>query len=309
MNMAGLSGIIPIIPTPFEADEGVAWPVLRRFVEFACRSGAAAICLPAYASEFYKLSEDERERAVSEAVEQAAKRLPVIGQVNTAGARLAMESIERLESCGVDGICIAVPRMFALQESDIERYLSRALFRAKVPVIIQDFHPSGGTISAGLIKRISQNHAQLQFVKLEEPMLADKIGMIREQTDGHVGVLLGWGGMYLLELLPAGIAGAMPGLAISDILGLVWRRYQQGDCNEAYRVFRDVLPQIVFSLRTMEFFHCAEKSLLMARGLTDNVCVREATVKISAADAQHLGLLNAQILDALARFQIPKNPL
>ncbi len=64
-----VDGIIPIIPTPFTAEEEVDWEALRDLVEFAIAAGARAICLPAYASEFYKLVEEERRQAVVEAVQ------------------------------------------------------------------------------------------------------------------------------------------------------------------------------------------------------------------------------------------------
>jgi 2-keto-3-deoxy-L-arabinonate dehydratase len=33
---------------------------LRRLIDFAIASGLKAVCLPAYASEFYKLTDEER---------------------------------------------------------------------------------------------------------------------------------------------------------------------------------------------------------------------------------------------------------
>lgn len=77
-----LQGIVPIIPTAFEENQEVDWESLQALVDFACASGACAMCLPAYASEFYTLSENERRRAIADAVKQASGRIPVIGQVN-----------------------------------------------------------------------------------------------------------------------------------------------------------------------------------------------------------------------------------
>ena len=45
-----LNGIVPIIPTPFTREEQVDWCSLRILVDFACATGACAVCLPAYAS-------------------------------------------------------------------------------------------------------------------------------------------------------------------------------------------------------------------------------------------------------------------
>jgi len=76
-----IDGIVPIIPTPFFADDRPDWASLRGLVDFAHAAGDCAICLPAYASEFYKLSEDERREAVARAVEYAAGRVPVASTI------------------------------------------------------------------------------------------------------------------------------------------------------------------------------------------------------------------------------------
>jgi hypothetical protein len=59
--------------------------------------------------------------------------------------------------------------------------------------------------------------------------------------------------MYMLELIPAGICGVMPGLGITDLLARSFRMAREGVRKEAYRVFKEALPQIVFSLRIWNF--------------------------------------------------------
>ena len=77
-----LFGSVPIIPTPFTTDESIDEAALRDLIEFAISSGLQAVCLPAYASEFYKLTDDERLLVVKIAVEQAAGRLQIVAQSN-----------------------------------------------------------------------------------------------------------------------------------------------------------------------------------------------------------------------------------
>ena len=51
-NSKDLTGVIPIIPTPFTANEEIDEQALRNLVEFAISIGIKAACLPAYASEW-----------------------------------------------------------------------------------------------------------------------------------------------------------------------------------------------------------------------------------------------------------------
>ena len=85
-----LTGAVPIIPIPFDASENIDEEALRQLVEFALAKGFAGICVPAYLSEFYKLSDEERIRVVKIAVDQAAGRLLVIAQSNHGSSRLAL---------------------------------------------------------------------------------------------------------------------------------------------------------------------------------------------------------------------------
>ena len=122
-------------------------------------------------------------------------------------------------------------------------------------------------------------------------------------------MLEGWGGMYMLDLIPAGICGVMPGLGIADLLALVFRRAKSGDDAGAFDIFQSVLPQIVFSLQHMELFHHAEKRLLEARGILPNSVVRELALTPDRHLNGRISFLNDRILGLLDRLQLPRNPI
>lgn len=303
-----IRGIVPIIPTPFRANQEVDWENLRALIEFACDAQACAMCLPAYASEFYKLSEDERRQAIAEAVEQASGRIPVIGQVNVYSAKQAKEAALEAQRAGVNAVSVSVPRLFSLAERDIFRYFDRILSAIDIPLVIQDFNPGGPTVSPEFIANLHRAHPHFRYIKLEEPMMASKVEDILQKTSGEVGVLEGWGGMYMLELIPAGICGVMPSLGAADVLAHVFRLSQQGRHDEAYEVFQFVLPQIVFSLQNLELLHHAEKLLLVARGIINEAVVRDASLELNSHDRQHALFLNRKILEVLDRLNFPRNP-
>ena len=304
----GINGIVPIIPTPFSADEKIDWAALRALVEFACVSGSAAVCLPAYASEFYKLSENERLQTVRCAVKQAAGRIPVLGQVNFTGIAQAKEIGREVQRLGASAIATAVPRTMGFSESDLYRYFDRLLSCLDIPLLIQDWNPSGPTVSARFVSDLHRAHPHFRWIKLEEPMMSSKVTAILEATGGEVGVLEGWGGMYILDLIPAGICGVMPGLAISDLLVQIFRLAKAGDMASAHRVYQAVLPQIVFSLQHMELFHHAEKRLLVARGILKHAHVRELTLTIDRHLEGRITFLNEELLHLLDQLELPRNP-
>jgi 4-hydroxy-tetrahydrodipicolinate synthase len=304
-----INGVVPIIPSPFRSDESLDVAGLEALVRFAAVAGCSAVCLPAYASEFYKLSDEERIEVVRHAVRLSSGRIAVIGQVNYAATRLVVKAARVLEAAGVDAIASAVPRLFSSNERDIFRHFDTILSAIRLPLLIQDFNPGGATLTLQFVADLHRLHPHFRYLKLEEPLMAAKVKGIIDATGGEVGVLEGWGGMYLVELIEAGICGVMPGLAISDILVRVFELVAGGRKQAGYEIFVEVLPQISFSLQNMELFHHADKSLLAARGILPDMAVRDLTLTPHETDRAYMVFLNQRILALLERLRMPPNPL
>jgi len=293
-----LFGVVPIIPTPFTEDEEIDEAALRRLIDFAIAGGIKAACLPAYASEFYKLSDDEKLRVVKIAVGHAAGRIKIVAQSNSPSLKIAIRLAQANVKAGADVISLAVPRIFGLPEESIREYLSGFLSSIpSTPVLVQDFNPGGSSISVGFIKQLMEKHSNFKYLKLEEPLCAPKFEEIIKTTAGKVGLFEGWGGLYMLELTPLGIAGVMPGLAVSDILQKVFVLRREGRNDEAFDLFEKVMPQIFFSLQNMELFHYAEKELLIARGVLTNSVARKAAYIPDPSSVKYIKELNQRVVN------------
>lgn len=293
-----LQGVIPIIPTPFTENEEIDEAALRSLVDFACSCGIQAACLPAYASEFYKLTDDEKLQVVKIAVDQAKGRIKIVAQSNHPSLRSAIRLAQANVKNGADIVSIAVPRIFSLPEDSLMEYLSGFLASIpNTPVLIQDFNPGGASISAGFIKRLMDAHPNFKYLKLEEPLCAPKFEEIIKGTGGKVGLFEGWGGLYMLELIPVGIAGVMPGLGVADILQKVFLLRKNSEHDKAFSVFERIMPQIFFSLQNMELFHYAEKELLTARGVLSNSIARKAAYIPDDSSRSYIAELNERVLE------------
>jgi dihydrodipicolinate synthase/N-acetylneuraminate lyase len=302
-----IDGVVPVVPTPFDSEQEIDWIALRSLLDFASSADANAVCLPAYASEFYKLTEAERRKTVVVAVDHLRGKVPVIAQVNYPATLQAVRSVREAQEDGASAVCCAVPRMFSLDESALLKHFDRILRAIDIPLIVQDFNPGGSSVSVRFVAELHRAHPHCRYVKLEEPLMAEKVEAILQETSGAVGVLEGWGGMFMLELIPAGICGVMSGLGISDILGRTFRLAKSGEFDRAYELFQGILPQIVFCLQNMELYHHAEKLLLEARGIISGAIVRQASRTLRESEARHIQFLNGKILSLLDRFGFPRN--
>jgi dihydrodipicolinate synthase/N-acetylneuraminate lyase len=305
VNPTAIRGVVPIIPVPFREDESIDHEGLAAVCNFAAGQGVGAVCLPAYGSEFYKLSDEERLGAVRVAVETVGGRVPVMGQSNHGSARRAAELARANEKAGASVVSVALPRSFAYGEDDLLEF-ARAVGQAVgVPFLVQDWNPAGPAVGAEFCARLRDACPNFRYVKLEEPRMGPKVRAIRARCGDAVGVLEGWGGEYILELLPAGIVGVMPGLALVDVLQRVWDLACAGRLAEAYEHFARIHPWIAYSLQSMESYNYLEKDLLIRRGVLRTSHSRHPRMRLDADTAAYAGFLMDRVLDAVARLEGP----
>lgn len=297
--MTPLVGMVPVLATPYDADENIDAQSLCKLVDFCFDRAAAAVCLPAYGGEFYKLSEQERISTVRIAATHAAGRIPVIGQANHVSGKIAIELARQMREAGADMISMAVPRVFGLKEDDLLRHFVRVVQAIEIPVLLQDFNPGGPTVGASFARRLHAECPNFRYLKLEEPMMSEKVKNILQATDGQVGVLEGWGGMYMLELVPSGICGVMPGVTTFPLLDRAFRLARTDRPQEAYEVFSKILPFIVFQLQHLELYLTMEKLLLHRLGVIETSRVREAALSVDATTVAYGDFLIDRVIELL----------
>jgi 2-keto-3-deoxy-L-arabinonate dehydratase len=296
-----LKGAVPIVPIPFDENENIDEEELRGLVEFAVSKEFAGICLPAYGSEFYKLSDEERIFVVRTAVDQAAGRLLVVAQSNHGSSRVALETARKHVANGADVISVAVPRTFALSDDDLLRYFEPIFNGIDVPTLVQDYYPTGSTIGPSFVDRLSSKCSRFRYLKLEEPQVTTKIVAIRAAVKDRVKVLDGMAGLYLMELIPAGIAGVMSGLAIADALDIVFKLRSANRSDEAFDLYGKLLPFIVFGLQNFELWLYCEKRVLQARGLISSPRCRDASIAPDPHTVRYVDELGERILHTLEK--------
>ena len=299
-----INGVVPVIPIPFQDDESIDEASLRRCVDFVCQSQMAALCLPAYASEFYKLSEAEREQVIGIAIEANQQRIPVIAQANHASSKVAASLARRYEAMGADVISFAIPRQFGTTDADLLRYCGTIADAVSIPVLIQDFAPGKATIDADFIEQMHKQHPNFLYAKLEEPMIIDKLVRIQDKVGNQVGILEGWGGYYMLEAIPAGIVGIMPGVPYCDLLDRVYKARKAGNDERAYDLFAALLPMMNFTLQDFELFLQVEKRILVRRGIFDFANLRQLTMTPSNAVLKHVEFLIDNLMRVFARESV-----
>jgi len=299
MSPLPIRGVVPILPTPFRADDEVDLDALAGLVEFAITAGASAVGTPAFGSEFYKLTDSERLRVLESVMTRANGRIPVVAQCNHHSPRHAARVARQAQEMGAAAVNVALPRQFPASSAQILNYARTVCDSVSVPVVVQDWYPGGEPVGLAFAVELRRHCANFRYLKREEPGIGPLIRAIQLELGGEVGVFLGWGGMHVPELQPAGACGVMPGLALADVLVRIWRLGSDSQWSAAYSLFARIAPYLQFSLQTFEQFHHAEKLLLCARTILQSGAVRPVTIELSPDARAYLDNLIHELLPTL----------
>src|SRR5262249_9437017 len=133
----------------------------------------------------------------------------------------------------------------------VAKHFADVAWSADVPIIVQDYPPiSGYAMEPALLARIARDVPAARTIKLEDPPTPFKTTKILQQTDGlDVTIFGGLGGVFLLEELMAGAAGAMTGFAFPAILVRVVSLFRAGQIDEAADIFYRKVPLMRFEFQ------------------------------------------------------------
>lgn len=277
MGTSHLSGVVPVLATPFGPDLTVDYVSLRRLIAFELESGARGLAVFGLASEAFALSTAERERILAETVSMADGAVPVIAGVTPTSLESARERLAECASGGAQ-IAMVMPPHFvkpsAAQIVDFFGQLSSEAETLGIEMMIQDAPGATGvTMDVGTLARCATFPA-VTSIKVEAPPTAPKIRALADRLDGTDVVLLGGqNAQFLLEELAAGATGTMPACEFTDLLAPVVASWQTGDEESARDDFTQLLPLIIWGLQP-GLGWAVHKEVLVARGIFDCAAVR-----------------------------------
>jgi 4-hydroxy-tetrahydrodipicolinate synthase len=275
-----LDGVLPVLPTPFTANGDVLIDDIRREVAWALERGVHGLVVLGVASEVFRLGDNERLRVVEETVRAAGGRVPVVAGAGHLSTALAVGAARAAVDGGASALLVPPPPVGKASEESIVAYYAAVADAVDVPIVLQDdpVHLGIG-LSTQTIVRLSQDHPNCSYAKLEELPSMPKIRAVIEATRGAVRCLGGSGGVYVLEELAAGATGIMTGFAFPEALVAVYEAWQRGDRDAARRTFRivgdlarlEALPGVSISIR---------KGLYAARGALSSTALRMPAIEV-----------------------------
>jgi len=291
-----MRGIYTIPSTPFDEQGRLDEEGLRNVVDFCVGCGAHGIVSPVNASEFTRLSDEERLHVTRVVIEQTAGRVPVvIGTAGVCAEHAAMFS-RYAEGLGASAVIAMPPYVSKIRHEqglvDYYRAISDAI---RIPIFVQNYAgPAGTDMSVATQVRLVKEVERVEYIKEETLPATHKLSQIREQAGPKLkGVFGGSGGRYLPLEHPRGSAGNMPGCHVTDVIVRLWNALEAGDRPEAKRIYGLVAPLFALEVQCPGAIY---KAVLRRRGVIR--CDRARNVPAAVMDAQDSRALD-EILDDL----------
>ena len=278
-----LHGVVPVMMLPLHEDESIDEATFRRQVDFAIEGGAAAVCAPGFATEFYKLSDAERYRVATILVEQTAGRVPAFVSTGCGSAHATIEFSQYAESIGADGLMVVAPKWCALGVKEQTVFYEAVCRSVKIPVMLQDADFTGGGLPAKLFVDLAERCPNFLFAKLEIVLPGAKCAEIIRLSNGKLQVLYGLAGVALLDGLAHGATGVMPGPAFVEVYARIFQLWDAGRSDDAKALFYRIMPYLVFALQHVEIAIEIEKRVMVRRGLFPSDRRREPTLHLDEA--------------------------
>lgn len=267
------SGVHWMLATPFTDDEQLDLKSISNLMEKAYTSGCEGVVALGVTGEAARLTDAER-RAVAKEVIANANGMPVTLGTTAAGTSAAIAYSLEAQELGAAAVMVSAPAMGKPNPDSLFTHYKRLAESVDVPIVVQDYPQTSGVhMAPGFIARVFQEIPSVQYLKLEDPPTPTKITAIRALTGDDLAIFGGLGGMYLLDELARGSAGAMTGFAYPEVLVAICRHMAEGDRSEAESVFYRHLPLLLFEFQ--EGIGVAiRKYALQQRGLISSARVR-----------------------------------
>ena len=275
-----IEGVMPVMLVPWGTGEDIDEAALRREVDFAISEGASSVCVPGFASEFYKLTDEERRQVIRIVAEQVGGRVPMFASTGCGSVKATIELSLYAQFVGAAGLMVVAPKWVPLGAAELRTYFELVCRNVSLPVMLQDADFSGGGLPASLIVQLADSCANFKYAKLENVLAGAKSAEIVRLSQGRVQVLYGMAGMYLLDGLAHGVIGVMPGPAFVKAYVRILELYGSGQIEEAKAIFYRMQPYVTFAMQHVEVVIQMDKRALVMREVFASDRMREPTLHL-----------------------------
>ncbi len=296
-----LEGIIPIVFVPFDEQGDIDEKGLQRVVRFELDGAADGIGINGFASEAYKLTDDERRRTVEIVAGEVAGSVPLVIGIAPGSTEAAIRQAREFARWHPAALMTLPPATMKVSPAALVNHYVDLGHAADAPLMVQQSPHIQGYAGTGLetsaLAGIAGRAANVRYFKIEGPGAAARIADLKTHIDGdRIHLFGGGGGITLPDELRSGSSGLIPGVGFNEYFCRAWPLWRSGRQEQALAVLNEIQPLVAaVSGPGHEFSLHARKHLMQRAGYIEHAFVRRPSVAVTR---QQLAGLN-KIVDAL----------
>jgi 4-hydroxy-tetrahydrodipicolinate synthase len=258
-----IAGTYPMLYAFFDEAGDLRRDAMARQVEAAVAAGASGVAMLGLGTEAGKLTRAERHGLVGWIKADLGDRLPLAVTLSDATIAEMTESARLAADAGAAWLILQPPRP-PIAETELMRFFGAVADAVDLPIALQNAPEFLGVgLSQANLIAINRNHPNISIVKAESNALA--VARLIEALDGRMAVFNGRAGLELTDNYRAGVDGMIPGMETIDRQVAIERTMRAGDEAEAERLYREILPAIVFAMQGIEHLVLYGKRLAALR--------------------------------------------
>ena len=295
---ARLSGVFPVLATPFRADGSVDTEGLRSIARYAIASGADGVVYPGVASEYETLAPEERMRLTDIVAKEAAGRCALVVGGSAPDVQSAISVATRARSQGAAALMVMAPKTAVDVAAAIEYFQRISIAASEVPLMLQNAPPPAGSgLAVGVVIEIAQAVPEIAYVKEEALPCGARISQLLAANIPTLrGVFGGAGGRYITDELARGAVGTMPACEVTEIHVALMNAHRSGDRARVRHFYNRMLPLLNFQA---VFRMAMTKETLRRRGIITHAGKRAAGPELDPGDQRELSEMLAEVADLL----------
>jgi len=241
---------------------------LGRIIDVVIDEGVHGIALFGVGTEFYKLSDNEKEQMLEVTIKRCFKRIPVVVSITRHSTELAVKDAKRAQTAGADALMIFPPYFMSPSNKAIINHIHGIANSVDLPIIIQ-YAPqvTGVTIPVETFLEVGKKSGNQLYIKAESVPSGPMISTLIEESDEKMGIFIGNAGAQLFDALERGACGFMPGCATARVYVKMYNEYTYGSKEKAFELYNKFIPFVNMTGQAAEMFVKLEKMILAQRGI------------------------------------------
>jgi 4-hydroxy-tetrahydrodipicolinate synthase len=209
-------GIYTAIVTPFTVADEFDEAAFRKLIDFQIESGIHGLLVIGGSGEFVSLTPLERQRVVEVAIDQTARRVPILVGALAPGTREVQETVRHAAMAGADAVLVLPTYYIKASPDGIFEHFARVADTASIPIVAyNNTGRTGITLDVGMLERLAkipsivalkECERDLAIVSAKIKAVGDRIAILSGDDDlGFPTFLLGSpGGIFMsANLIPA----------------------------------------------------------------------------------------------------------